>query len=84
MRLIQCGGVGDPLAAWCCGQGLDAQVRRADQALGHRGRGLDGQQLIDQHLVETTAKWGERFGHDNMRLRAVELDVFEATGIPDR
>ena len=84
MRLVPCGGVGDPWAALFRGQGIAEPVRRADKARGHSGRGLDGQQLIDPRLVETTATLGERFGQDQMRLRAVELDVFEATGRHDR
>lgn len=83
MRLVPCGGVGDPLAALCRGTGIDAQGRRADKALGHSGRGRDGQPRIEQRLVEPTAKVGARFRPDNMRLRAVALDVCEATGIHD-
>ena len=71
------------MAALCRGTGIDAQGRRADKALGHSGRGLDGQPRIEQRLVEPTAKLGARFRPDNMRLRAVALDVCEATGIHD-
>ena len=84
MRLIQRGGIGHPLAALFRGKGIDEEMRRADQAFVHGRRGLDGQQCIDQGLVETAAKLGEGFGQYTVGLRTAKLDVFDATGIHHR
>jgi hypothetical protein len=79
-RLVPCGGGGDPLAAWFRGHGRAEPGRRADQALGPRGRSLDGPPRLEQRRGETTATLGPRFRPDTMRLRAVALDVFAAPG----
>jgi hypothetical protein len=59
-------------------------VRRADQAVLHRGGRLDGQQFCHQRLVEPTAKLGEHFRQDNMLLGAIYLDRADPTGIHHR
>ena len=41
LRFIQCGGIGDPLAALLTREGIDDEMRGADQALLHRSGGLD-------------------------------------------
>jgi hypothetical protein len=84
LRLVKRGGVGDPLAPLLSGKGIDEQMRRADQPRRHGSGGLDGQQFIDQGLVEPAAKLGQRFGQHKVCLRAVEVDVFDATGIHHR
>jgi hypothetical protein len=81
LRLIKRVGSGAPWAAWLSGKGLDDEMRRADQPFIHGRSGLESQQVIDQGLVETAAKLGEGFGQYTVGLRAVELDMFSATGM---
>jgi hypothetical protein len=84
LSFIECGGISDPLATLFGGEGIDEQMRRADQAPLHGCSGLDGQPFIDQGLVETAAKLGQGFGQHKVGLRIVELNVFYITGRHDR
>ena len=83
MSLVQGGGIGDALTALFRGKGIDEEMRWADQALLHRGSGLDSQQFIHQGLVEAAAKLGQGFGQDKVLLRTIEMYFCEATGIHD-
>src|SRR4029453_15474840 len=58
-RLIQRGGIGDPLAAWLTRAGSDNERGGADQSLLHGGCGLDGEQLLHERLVDATTKLAE-------------------------
>jgi hypothetical protein len=58
-------------------------MRRADQALVHRRGSLDGEQFVHQGRIDTTAKLGQRLWEDKMDLRAVHVDLDNATGIHD-
>jgi hypothetical protein len=84
LRLVQRIGIGNPLAALCSRKRIDEEVRRTDQPLVHGCGSLKGQQLIDQGLVKTAAKLDQRCGQHKVGLRAVELDVCDATGIHPR
>ena len=83
MSLVKGGGIGDALAALFRGKGIDEEMRWADQALVHRGGGLESQQLIYQGIVNTAAKLRQGFGQDKVRLRTIELHCIEATRIHD-
>jgi hypothetical protein len=58
-------------------------VRRADEALGHRGSGLDGQQCVHQCGIIAATTLGQGFEPHKVLLRAVPLDGLETTGGPD-
>ena len=77
----QRGRIIDAWAALLTGTGVDHEGRRADQPVLHGRRRLDRQQLGDPRLVEPTAKLGEPFREDNMRLGAIHLDLADPTGI---
>lgn len=84
MRLVQRGGVGDALAALLRGAGIDKQRGRADEALWHGGRRLDGHQRLQQLCIDAVAELGQGRGQDKVRLGAISLDLTEPTGIPHR
>ena len=83
MCLVQGGRLRDALAALFRGKGIDEEMRGADQALVHSRSGLEGQQLIHQGVVQTTAKLRQGFGQDKVLLRTIELHFVEATRIHD-
>ena len=84
MSLVQRGGVGDALAALLHREGVDEQMRWADEALFHGGRCLDGDQLIHQLCIETLAELGQGLGQHKVRLGAIGLHLTESTGIHHR
>ena len=84
MGLVQCRGIGDPLTALLRGKGIDQQMRRADESLRHRSRGLNRHEFIQPLLVEAAAELGQCLGQDEMGLCAVRLDLAQATGIHHR
>src|SRR5712691_11492274 len=79
--LIQRGGIGDPLAALLTREGIADEMRGADKALLHRGRCLDGDQLIHECLVDTATKLAEGLGEHKGHLRARGLVRTQATGV---
>ena len=81
LSLIQRGGVGDPLAPLFTRKSIDDEMGGADQTCFHRGRRLDGDEFIHQHLVDTATKRTERLGQDKVCLRARRLVLLEATGV---
>ena len=83
MGLVQRRGIGDALTPLLRGEGIDAQMGRADKAFVHRGSGLDGPQLLHQGLVDTAAKLRQGFGQDKVLLRTIELHFVEATRLHD-
>ena len=83
LRRVTRGRRGDPWAALVRGTGLDQQRRRADQALVHRGSGLESQQLSPQGVVNTAATLCQRFGHDTGLLWILARYCREATGVHD-
>ena len=62
LRLIQGGGIGDPLAPLFTREGVDDEMGWADKTFVHRRRRLDGDQLIHEGLVNAAAKLAERLG----------------------
>jgi hypothetical protein len=58
-------------------------MRRTDQALVHGGSGLDGNELLQEGLVNAAAKLAEGLGQDKVGLSRIDLVVSEATGIHD-
>ena len=83
MGLVQGGRIRNALAALFRGKGIDEEMRGADQALVHRGGGLESQQLIHEGVVQTAAKLRQGFGQDKVLLRTIELHCVEATRIHD-
>ena len=83
MRFIQRGGIGDPLAALFTRKGIDDEMGRADQTFLHGGRGLDGDQLIHERLVNAAAKLAEGLGQHKVGLGGIDLVLPEATGVHD-
>jgi hypothetical protein len=83
LSLVQGGRIRDALAALCRGKGIDEEMRGADQALAHRGGGLERQQLIHEGVIQTTAKLRQGFGQDKVLLRTIESHFVEATRIHD-
>ncbi len=81
MRLIQRGGIGNPLAPLFTREGVDDEMGGTDQTGFHRGRSLDSDELIHQSLVNTATKLTERLGEDKVSLRARRLVLLEATGV---
>lgn len=81
MCLIQRGGIGDPLAALLTREGIDDEMRGADQALLHRCCCLDGDQRIHECFVDTTTKLAEGLGEHKVHLRARGLVLMQATGV---
>src|SRR5712691_5393922 len=81
LSLIQRGGVGDPLAPWFTRESIDDEMGGADQTCFHRGRRLDGDEFIHQHLVDTATKLTERLWKYKVYLRARGLVLLEATGV---
>jgi hypothetical protein len=71
----------NPLAPLLTRQGVDDQVRWADQACLHRGRRLDGQPFLHQRRRETAATLGKYLGEHTMHLGAIHLDLSDPTGI---
>jgi hypothetical protein len=83
LRLVQGGRLRDALAALGSGQGIDEERRGADQALVHRGGGLERQQLIHEGVLQTTAKLRQGFGQATVLLRTSEVHFVEATRLHD-
>ena len=81
MRLIQRGGIGDPLAALLTREGIDDERCRADQARFHGGCGLDGDELIHERLVDAATKLAEGLREHKVHLRARGLVLTQATGV---
>ena len=81
MCFIQCGGIGDPLAALLTREGIDDEMGGADKALLHRSGCLDGDQLIHERLVDTATKLAEGLGEHKVHLRARGLVLTQATGV---
>ena len=81
MCLIQRGGIGDSLAALLTREGIDDKMRGADQALLHRCRCLDGDQLLPERLVDTATKLAEGLGEHKVHLRTRGLVLTQATGV---
>jgi hypothetical protein len=77
------GRIRDALTALFGGQGIDEEMRGADQALVHRRSGLESQPLIHQGVVQTPAKLRQGFGQDKGLLRTIEVHVVEATRLHD-
>ena len=55
-----------------------------DEPLCHGGGRLDRDQVIHQVLIDTVPELGQRFGQDNMGLRAICVDLGQATGVHHR
>ena len=83
LRLIQGGGIGDPLAPLCTREGVDDEMGWADKTFVHRRRRLESDQLIHEGFVHAAAKLAERLGSHKVGLRGIDLIVSEATGIHD-
>ncbi len=81
MRFVQGGGIGDALRALLSREGIDQQVRRAHEPRIHGGGGLDGHQRVHQVLIDAAAELGECLGQDEVRLRAIRVDLTESTGV---
>lgn len=73
MRLIQRGGIGDPLAALFTREGINDEMGGTDKALLHRGRCLDGDQLIHERGIDAATKLAEGLGQHKVHLRARSL-----------
>jgi hypothetical protein len=84
LRLVQCGGIGDALAALFTRKGIDDEMGRADQTCVHCGRRLHGNQCIHERFVDMTTKLTERLWQDTVSLRARRLVLLEATGVHHR
>ena len=83
MRLIQCGGIRDPLTPLFTREGIDEEMRRTDQPLLHGGGGLDGDQLIYEGLIKAATKLTQGLGQNKVGLRRIDVVVSEAAGIHD-
>ncbi|MGE3541863.1 MAG: hypothetical protein AB7N91_31135 [Candidatus Tectimicrobiota bacterium] len=81
MGFIQRAGIGDALTALRTWEGLDDEMRRADQARVHRRSGLDGQECIHQGLVHAAAKLTQRLGQHTVGLRGIDLVLAQPTRI---
>ena len=84
MRLVQRGGISDPLAALFRRKGINDKMGGADQPGFHRGRRLDGNEFIHERRVDAAAKLTEGLGEDKVGLRRIDLVVSQATGLHDR
>jgi hypothetical protein len=65
------------------GEGINEEMRWADQTLVHGRSSLDGHQLIHQGRIDAATKLGQGLGEDKMRLRAVYLHLGDTTGVQD-
>jgi len=57
-------------------------VRRADQAGGHGGGGLERQEFLHHRRVKAAAKLGQDLGEYAMPLGAIDLDLPNPAGLP--
>ena len=83
MCLLQGGGIDDPLAPLCTRKGIDDEMGGAHKTFFHRGRRLDGDELIHQRLVDAPPKLTKRLGEDKVYLRVRRL-VFPQTKMSQR
>lgn len=83
MCLVERGRIGDPLAALFSGEGIDKEMGRTDESLGHRGHCLDGQQFLHQSRVNTAPELCQHFGQHKVGLGRVGLHLCNATGVHD-
>jgi hypothetical protein len=84
LRLVQRGGLRDPLAALFRRQGLNDKRGGADKPGFHRGRRLEGTEVIPERRVDATAKLTAGLGEDKGGWRRIDRGVSQATGIHDR
>lgn len=82
MRLLQGGGIGDPLAPLFTRDGVEDAMGGADTTCVQRRRRVDGPQLSHEGLVNAAAKRAERLGSHTVGLRGLDRIVSEAPGRP--
>lgn len=59
-------------------------MRRTHHTLLDRGRGLDGEQLLEQGVIQTTAELSQEFRQHKVFLRTVHLHLPNPTRIHHR
>ena len=64
MGLVEGRGIGHALRTLLRGEGIDQQMRRADQSLRHGGSGLNGDQRVHQVLIDAATKLDQGFRQD--------------------
>ena len=82
MRFIQCGGIGDPLAALLTWEGIEDKMRGADKALLHRSGCLDGNQRIHECFVDTTTKLAEGLRQPQVGWRGIDWVLAQPPRLP--
>src|SRR5512145_1079191 len=83
LSFIQRRGIGNALRALCTRQGINDEMRWADQSLIHSGCSLDGDELVHERLVYTAAKLAQGGGQHKVVLRGVDTVLTQASRIHD-